>query len=212
VCGKGYTPLADADTGDEAKRPEYEPSHLKSCDVISDLLSNSQNSHPQKDENLTMDSIRIKTAKSFIDAYSGLRVEDFLPLLADDYSHSFAPASAERLTTKNKTEIAELISALHGVMRGFSVSIKEAIDSESSNKVVIWATSEALFREEAKDAGAPEEAWKYTGEYVLIFTTDDSGERITRLVEFVDTKGTDRMMELVVRAMKNMEERKKDET
>jgi ketosteroid isomerase-like protein len=151
-----------------------------------------------------MDSTCTKTAKSFIAAYSILSVEDFLPLLADDYSHTFAPASLERLTAKNKSEFAVQMFSLRGFLSGFTVYIKELIDSESSNQVVVWATSETMFREEVKDTGIPDEEWKYQGEYVFMFTMDEGGERITRLVEFLDSKGTDRMMGLVARARRNM--------
>jgi len=154
-----------------------------------------------------MESTRIQTAKAFIAAYSTLSVEAFLPLLADDYTHTFAPASLGRPTPKTKSEFAAQMSSLRGVLRGISVHVKEAIDSASSNRVVIWATGETAFRDEAKDAGLPDEEWRAAGEYVFMFTMDEGGARVARLVEFVDSKSADRVMGLVVRARKNVAER-----
>jgi hypothetical protein len=151
-----------------------------------------------------MASIRVKTAKSFVEAYASLSPDDLLPLVADDYSHTFAPASLKQLTPKTISDIAAQMTGLRSILHGFHSHIKEIVDSESSNQVVVWASSEAIFHEEVKDSAAPEESWEYKGEYMLIFTMDESGEHITKLIEFVDSKGAERMMGLVMRALRNI--------
>lgn len=153
-----------------------------------------------------MVTTRIKTAKSFVEAYASLSVGGLLPLVAGDYSHTFAPAPLEQLMAKTISDIAAQITALRRILHGFHSHIRELIDSESYNQVVVWASSEAIFREEVKDTADPEEDWEYKGEYMLLFTMDESGEHITKLVEFVDSKGAERMMGLVMRATKNIKE------
>lgn len=88
-------------------------------------------------------------------------------------------------------------------MTGFPVTAKEIIDSADSNTVTIWATSEAQFREELKDDGVPAEKWAYRGEYLFILTMDETGRRIRRVVEFLDSKLTERALALVARAREN---------
>ena len=81
---------------------------------------------------------------------------------------------------------------------------KEVIESQDSNQVVVWAMSETCFRDEVKDAGIPEDEWAYKGEYMFVFTMDESGEKIERVLEFLDSKKTkDTLLGLMERARRN---------
>lgn len=73
--------------------------------------------------------------------------------------------------------------------------------------MVVWATSETRFHDEVMDGGIAAEEWKYRGEYIFILSMDEKGEKIERVVEFVDSKGTDRLRVLMARAKKNREVR-----
>lgn len=64
-----------------------------------------------------------------------------------------------------------------------------------------------MFRDDVKDAGLSDEEWGYRGEYIFIFTMDESQEKIIRVLEFVDSKGTDRLRVLMARARANMEKK-----
>lgn len=94
-------------------------------------------------------------------------------------------------------------------MTGFPVHIREWIGSESATQVTVWATSRAEFREEVKDSGLSEEEWVYEGEYEFIFWMNDSGEKIVKTVEFLDSGGMNEVLRsLMARARRNMEAKK----
>ena len=61
------------------------------------------------------------------------------------------------------------------------------------------------FRQEAK--GKPEEVneadWEYVGEYIFILDLDEEG-KITRIVEFLDSKNTVRLFALAEKARENL--------
>lgn len=82
------------------------------------------------------------------------------------------------------------------------------MEDEKLNRIVVWATSEAKFREEVMD-GNDEEDWVYKGEYVFIFSMDESG-KIERVVEFLDSKVAEKVMRLTGRAKENLERRENE--
>jgi hypothetical protein len=59
------------------------------------------------------------------------------------------------------------------------------MEDQKQNRVIVWARSEGKIREEVKDAGLTEEEWCYREYYVVIFTMNESGEKIERIVEFM---------------------------
>ncbi|KAK4991370.1 hypothetical protein LTR66_006564 [Elasticomyces elasticus] len=71
-------------------------------------------------------------------------------------------------------------------MRKFPVTAKEVMEDEEKNTAIVRATSQAYFHDSAKDDGIPPDDWKYQGEYVLILTMAESGEKIKKVVEFLD--------------------------
>ncbi|KAF4632730.1 hypothetical protein G7Y89_g5402 [Cudoniella acicularis] len=60
--------------------------------------------------------------------------------------------------------------------RNFRIQINDIIEDEQQNKIAIWATSTA-----ETDVGA------YENEYMLVFYFDESGEKVVRFLEFVDS-------------------------
>lgn len=76
--------------------------------------------------------------------------------------------------------------------------------------VIVWATGQPQFREEVKDYEEfSKEQWNYVGEFVFMLTMDETGEKIIRINEFIDSKGTDlKLWPLAVRAMGNLQKLK----
>ncbi|KAL9083962.1 MAG: hypothetical protein Q9165_008305 [Trypethelium subeluteriae] len=100
------------------------------------------------------------------------------------------------------------IGRLRNVLSGFPVTVKEYIESEGSNQVTVWATAQPSFRDDVKDNEIPQQDWVYQGEYVFMLTMDETGEKITRTVEFLDSKATDgELGPLMRRANENRENR-----
>ncbi|KAK4980946.1 hypothetical protein LTR28_011345 [Elasticomyces elasticus] len=89
-------------------------------------------------------------------------------------------------------------------MRKFPVTAKEVMEDEEKNTAI------AYFHDSAKDDGIPPDDWKYQGEYVLILTMAESGEKIKKVVEFLDSKGTERFLGLIKRARANKEKANTD--
>ncbi|KAL3465497.1 hypothetical protein BJX64DRAFT_55374 [Aspergillus heterothallicus] len=154
----------------------------------------------------TSASKRLATAQKMINFYETLDKTIIEPLLAPDFYHEFRPASIDVPRGLDKTSFLGFCDSLHSIMTGFPFTAKQYIESESSNQVVVWATSRAQFREEVKDnEGISAAEWEYEGEYVLIMTMDESGERIERYIEFLDSKATaDKLLGLMGRGQGNL--------
>lgn len=97
------------------------------------------------------------------------------------------------------------LNSLKEVLDSFPVSTKEIFENKEKRQVTIWATSLAIFRDEAKDDAISDEDWLYRGEYIFIFDMDESEEKIESVFEFVDSKGTERLRELMLRARSNLQ-------
>jgi ketosteroid isomerase-like protein len=68
---------------------------------------------------------------------------------------------------------------------------------EGRNKVITHATSVTEFWEERMDQGVGREEWRYRGEYVFMFEFEggrgEKAGKINKVVEFVDSLGTERL-------------------
>ena len=155
-----------------------------------------------------MVSKRLETATRYINHFATLDIEVLDSVLAEHYSHEFAPASLHPLGPFDKQGKLQHITRLRSIMTGFPVTAKEYIESESSNRVTVWATSQTKFRDDVKDDGISQQQWVYEGEYIFIFTMDETGEKIVRTIEFLDSKKTtDELYALTKRARENRDNR-----
>lgn len=150
-----------------------------------------------------MSSKRRETALAFLSAFENLDFEGNLLLRTPDCTHIFRPSSQP--PPINNSQFAAHIQKLKAVISRFPVWPKEVMEDEQQNQVIVWAEGDAFFKDELKDEGD----WSYRGEYVFIFTMDQSGEKIERVVEFLDNKAADRARELVRRATANLEKMNK---
>lgn len=66
------------------------------------------------------------------------------------------------------------------------------------------------FRSEVKGKKVNEADWKYMGEYIFILDMDEDG-KIKRIVEFLDSKNTMILLEMMKRARENLAEFEKRE-
>jgi ketosteroid isomerase-like protein len=150
-----------------------------------------------------MTSKRLDTAKKYIDHFANLDTQTLEAILAENFVQQMAPASLNISQPYNKQSFIEHIGNLRHIMAGFPVTAKEYVDGE--NAVTVWATSQTIFRDEAKDDGIAQEKWTYEGEYVWVLFMDTTGEKIVRAVEFLDSKNTDdQLRPLMKRAKENI--------
>ncbi|KAK7719875.1 hypothetical protein SLS64_002056 [Diaporthe eres] len=152
-----------------------------------------------------MESKRLQTAKKFLSHFETLDSDTLASVLAPDYTHHFAPASLAFPGPFTKEQFVKHGAALRKIMTGFPVYAREYVESEASNQVTVWATSRALFREEVVRDEEDKEKWNFEGEYVFMFWMDETGEKIVRTVEFLDSKGTESVRPLLKIANEKMQ-------
>lgn len=140
-----------------------------------------------------MESKRLQTAKKYIGHFATFDAETLASILAEDHVHQFAPASLHPPGPFTKQEFIDYSGRLRRIMTGFPVYGNEYIESDVANQVTVWATSRTQFREEVMDIDESKGKgeWDFEGEYVFMFWMDESGEKIRRTVEFLDSKGTE---------------------
>lgn len=151
-----------------------------------------------------MSSTRYQTALQYIAAFETLSTETFLAIETEDCHHTFAPSSLQIASFSTSAAFAAHITGLRKVLAAFPVFPKEVIENPTENQVLVWATSETRFHDAAKDSGVSEEEWRYKGEYMFVLWMDGSGERINRVVEFLDSEGSQRLRGLMARAKGNL--------
>ena len=152
-----------------------------------------------------MTSTRHETTLKWFQTIERLSATDNIATRTPDCKHILVPAAAKLAEPLSNEEFRSFFSTLGDFLSSFPIHIKELIECETTNQVVVWATSEPKFLASATDGGVLTEEWNYTGEYSFIFNFEEGGGRIFRIVEFVDTKGMDIFLGLMERARRNVQ-------
>jgi hypothetical protein len=151
-----------------------------------------------------------KTAEAFLTAFNNLSASEHIALRAETCTHIFAPASLNPPPPKTNADFAAHVTNLGSILVHFPVTAKEINVNEAGKQITIWATGVPEFRSEAKGKKVNEADWKYMGEYIFILDIDEHG-KIKRIVEFLDSKNTMILLEMVRRARENLTEFEKRE-
>ncbi len=165
---------------------------------------------------------RRKTALAFVESFTTLSAAACLRVRTPGCLHHFRPRSLN-IEPKSSAEFAAHRKNFDGIIASFPFTITELIDNPAANQVLIWTTASPVwnaevttsFRKCYHDGGDSERVdWSYTGEYMFLLTFEDGengddGEggklrRIERIVEFLDSKGTTRLLRLMQDAKKNL--------
>ncbi|KAF2111091.1 hypothetical protein BDV96DRAFT_603227 [Lophiotrema nucula] len=146
----------------------------------------------------------LQTATSFIDAFENLNAEKHVSLRASNCKHLFAPASLNPPPPKTNEAFAAHLINLRKVLNHFPVTAKpgEIHVNPTKRQVVVWATAVPEFKDEVK-GGIENKEWEYQGEYVFMLDMDEEG-KITRIMEFLDSKATTRLLGLMEKARENL--------
>jgi ketosteroid isomerase-like protein len=110
----------------------------------------------------------------------------------------------------NSTFTAHM-ATLRQVLKSFPVTPIEIHENPTKNQVVVWATAEATFHDNVKDDGLSEEEWKFSGEYMFVLDFEEGGEKLVRVLEFLDSLRTEKLRGLIGRAKGNLERSNKGE-
>ncbi|KUJ10195.1 uncharacterized protein LY89DRAFT_689999 [Mollisia scopiformis] len=152
-----------------------------------------------------MPSARYNTAVKYIEAFNNLDLKSIMSLRAPKCTHQMAPASLGYGDPITNDVYETSISRFGRYISAWPVEIKEVTEDEKNNRVVVWATAQPQWREEAMDG--PKEDWEKGGEYMFTMCMDESGEKLVRVVEFLDSKRTEELRALIARASKNLEKK-----
>ncbi|RYP78336.1 hypothetical protein DL769_003214 [Monosporascus sp. CRB-8-3] len=156
-------------------------------------------------------STLVATATTYLQVFATLDPNSISHVISEKkYKHTFAPASVTLPGPFDWAGFAAHLAHLRGLLRGFPVRAKQTWPNSLLNQVVVWGDSRAEFHEEVKDYDGEgkegEDEWDYRGEYMWVLTMDARGEKVERVLEFVDSKATDRMSALLARASRRKEE------
>ena len=150
-----------------------------------------------------MTSTRVKTALRFLGAFETLDLETFASVMSQSYLQTLAPASISPPPPVDSATFLANKIALKELVTGFPVTPKDVMEDQQQDRVIVRATGGPLWRDEVKDDSIPEEEWNWTGEYMLVFDLDETGEKIDHLLEFVDSKATLKLPALLGQAKTN---------
>lgn len=143
-----------------------------------------------------------RLAEAFCLAFKNPSGSAHIALRAPNCTQIFAPASVNPPPPKSNDQFAAHIdNNISLLMDSFAVSPKEIHVNEAGRQITIWATGTPVFKAEAIGTGG--EDWNYTGEYVFILDVNEGG-KITRVLEFLDSLGTQRLRGLMERARENV--------
>ncbi|KAI1336128.1 hypothetical protein F5Y15DRAFT_212825 [Xylariaceae sp. FL0016] len=120
-------------------------------------------------------SQRRQTALAAIDAYNKWSLDAIMAYRSDDCITQVLPKSLGRPEMNNQ-EYRVFFGNMIPHFRDFHVVINDIFEDETENKIVLWAHSTA-----STDIGP------YANEYMLAWYFNESGTKITKFLEFVDS-------------------------
>lgn len=119
-----------------------------------------------------------KTTVSILDGYARQSLEDIMAFFTPDCIHVIAPSSLSSSGPMSNATYSAFYASVVPKLWNFKLTVSEIIESTLSNKTVVFASSSADSK-----AGVG----SYGQEYVLVFEFDESGEKITKTVEWGDS-------------------------
>jgi ketosteroid isomerase-like protein len=156
----------------------------------------------------------LATAKRYMDHYKTLDAAALKDVLLDDYVQIYLPTSVtppprEPGQTQKQWYLNWAGNVLPAIMTGYEMVVSEYIIGETEdgkNRVVtVFSKSKSSFRQDIRDPGDSDDEWFYSAEYVFVITMDETGEKISKIVEFVDSKSLEgKFMALVTKAFANV--------
>ncbi|KAF4967678.1 hypothetical protein FSARC_4813 [Fusarium sarcochroum] len=146
-----------------------------------------------------------QVATAFINVFDTLEADSHVALRVANCMHTFAPSSVNPPPPMTNQDWANHLGKLQLIMTGFPITPKEIHVNVTKSQVVIWATAIPKCKEEVKrlKEGDDGKEWNYVGEFMFILNVDEES-KISRIVDFLDSLGTDRARGLMIRAWDNV--------
>lgn len=157
-----------------------------------------------------LETTLLSTAKAYMEVFTNLNPETIASVQTDDHKHTFAPASTDLPGPYNRDQYASHIASLRAFLASFPVRFKSVWPNVALRQVLIWADSEAHFHDSLKwgenlkgDPGDSTEQLAFQGEYMWLLTMNESGDKVNEVLEFLDSKKTEQMKGLVLKALES---------
>ncbi|KAK3331504.1 hypothetical protein B0H66DRAFT_598986 [Apodospora peruviana] len=120
-------------------------------------------------------STRRKTALAMVEAYETLDVAKIMAFRTPECTFQALPRSMNRPEMNNK-EYAAHLGQVVKALSNLKIVVEEVFEDAAENKVVLWARGTADTK-----------VGPYVNEYILMIYLNESGDRVTRFCEFVDS-------------------------
>jgi len=152
-----------------------------------------------------MSSPRVSAVQKFIDAFGKLDKETIISNITPNFTYTFAPSTVSISPLLNPEAFSRHLDNIQALLKAYPITVKTIIDcGDVENKVVLWATGDAQFKDELMDDGLSKEEWQYKGEYIVVFTIAESG-KLEEIFEFMDSKAAEKFRPLMQRAGMNLQ-------
>lgn len=116
-----------------------------------------------------------QTALSVVSAFNNMDIEGIISHRAPSCMRHILPSSLNIAPTNN-TEYAEHLQKLIPIFSNFDLTVQDIVEDREAHRIVMWLK-----------ARADTMAGEYVNEYMWTLDFDETGERIVRMHEFVDT-------------------------
>ncbi|KAK5112438.1 hypothetical protein LTR85_011547 [Meristemomyces frigidus] len=120
-------------------------------------------------------SMQRKTADAVVEAFNRMDNEAIISFRSPDCIRYILPSSLGLKPTNNEQYKSQL-DMLRPIFRNFSLAVNDVVEDEKARRICMWLSARA-------DTAAGE----YVNEYMWTLSFDDSGTKITKVNEFVDT-------------------------
>ncbi len=139
-------------------------------------------------------SVLPSTVGRVIQGYNDWTVDSMLSPRSTDCIHEIHPASLHRLPMNN-TQFSTYFNPFLSVIRDFQLTVHNTVVDTEAKTVAVY-----LYSKGETDLGP------YANEYLLMLHMDEEGEKVERLVKFVDSAYSKEMFpklkELIARQQK----------
>lgn len=155
-----------------------------------------------------MASIRRDTAIAFIRTFENLDLDANIALRTPNCRHTIGPMSLGYKPDMTNDDFINHFSHIKEIIASFPVMVREIFADETGRPITIWAYSRAIFKDEVKDDEEPKVDWSYYGEYMFVLFMNEAGDKVERIIEFVDSDKVTKVRQLMLRAKRNAAKKK----
>lgn len=120
-------------------------------------------------------STQKQTALAVVAAFNRMDVEAIISHRSPGCMRHILPSSLN-LAPMNNTEYATQLQKLTAVFQNFDLTVHDVVEDREAHRIVMWLK-----------ARADTLAGEYVNEYMWTLDFDETGEKIIRMHEFVDT-------------------------